>query len=220
MKTKNIISLLVALIMCLSLAACGSKSEAPVSEAVPTPAGSPIEAAPTPDAQPTEAPGSSEAEGSGTLIVYFSQTGNTQKVAELIAGNVEADIFRIEPETPYTDDYNELLDVAQSEKSANARPAIAGELANLAAYDTVFLGWPCWWGTCPMIMLSFLEQYDLSGKTIVPFTTSGGSGFGTSLSDMQAVCTDALWMDGLSVGDGSVDNAGDTVANWLIELGI
>lgn len=209
---KKLLSLIIALTLCASLAACGGAPAAPETESTPSPA-----------PEQTAAPAETEPEqtsGGKALIVYFSQTGNTQNIAEYIGGNVEADVFRIEPETPHTDDYNTLLNVAQNEKNENARPAMVGYIDNLDDYDTVYLGWPCWWGTCPMIMLTFLEQHDLSGKTIAPFTTSGGSGFGSSITDMQAVCPDAVWLEGLSVGDGSVESATGDVEAWLAGLGL
>lgn len=206
---KKLLSLIIALALCASLAACGGAPAQEPPQNTPSPApeqtGAPAEAAP-------------ETSAGKALIVYFSHTGNTERIAEYIGENVEADVFRVEPETPYTDDYNTLLDVAQSEKNENARPAMVGYIDNLDDYDTVYLGWPCWWGSCPMIMLTFLEQHDLAGKTIAPFTTSGGSGFGSSIADMQAVCPDAVWLEGLAVGGSSVESAAGDVQAWLAGL--
>ena len=190
---KKLLSLIIALALCASLAACGG---APAQEELP-------QSTPSPAPEQTVVPDETEPEqstGDKALIVYFSHTGNTQRVAEYIGENVEADVFRIEPETPYTDDYNTLLDVAQTEKNEGARPAMAGYIDNLDDYGTVYLGWPCWWGTCPMIMLTFLEQHDLSGKTIVPFTTSGGSGFGSSIVEERKLVMSSLrWLTSASL---------------------
>ena len=111
-----------------------------------------------------------------TLVVYFSHTGNTENVANFIHKAVGGDIIKLEPVNAYTDDYNTLLDVAQEEQRNDARPEIATKIDNIDEYDTIFLGYPNWWGDMPMIIYSFLDEYDLSGKTIAPFCTSGGSG--------------------------------------------
>ena len=111
------------------------------------------------------------------VVVYFSWSGNTEAVAAEIQNQTGADTFRLVPAEPYTDDYDALLDIAQEEQRNGARPAIFGSIENFDSYEVVYLGFPNWWGDMPMILYSFLDDYDLSGKTIVPFVTSGGSGF-------------------------------------------
>ena len=98
-------------------------------------------------------------------------------VAYVIQENTGADIFRIEPETPYPTDHDTLVDLAAQEQEDNARPAIKGNIEDLGQYDTVFVGFPNWWGDMPMILYSFFDAYDFSGKTVIPFNTHGGSVF-------------------------------------------
>ena len=158
--------------------------------------------------------------GEGTaLIAYFSWSGNTEAVAREIQAQTGADLFRIVPAEPYTDDYDELLDIAQEEQSSDARPAIA-ETVDLSGYDTVFLGFPNWWGDMPMIMYTFLDEYDLSGKTIVPFNTSGGSGFSGSLDTIAEMEPDAEVTEGISLGSGEAEDCEDEVAEWLANMGM
>lgn len=159
-----------------------------------------------------------ETEG-GALIAYFSWSGNTEAVAQEIQEQTGADLFEIVPAEPYTDDYDELLDIAREEQSVDARPEIA-ETADLAAYDTVYLGFPNWWGDMPMILYTFLDEYDLSGKTIAPFNTSGGSGFSSSLDTIAQMEPDAEIKEGLSLGSRETEGCEDEVAKWLADIGM
>lgn len=164
--------------------------------------------------------GTDTAGGEGTaLIAYFSWSGNTEAVAQEIQAQTGADLFEIVPAEPYTDDYNELLDIAQEEQSSDARPAIA-ESVDLSGYDTVYLGFPNWWGDMPMILYTFLDEYDLSGKTVVPFNTSGGSGFSGSLDTIAEMEPEAEITEGLSLGDGEAEDCTDEVAEWLADIGM
>ena len=164
--------------------------------------------------------GTDTAAGEGTaLIAYFSWSGNTEAVAQEIQAQTGADLFEIVPAEPYTDDYNELLDIAQEEQSSDARPAIA-ESVDLSGYDTVYLGFPNWWGDMPMILYTFLDEYDLSGKTIAPFNTSGGSGFSGSLDTIAEMETDAEITEGLSLGSSEAEDCADTVSGWLNSIGL
>ena len=164
--------------------------------------------------------GTDTAAGEGTaLIAYFSWSGNTEAVAQEIQAQTGADLFEIVPAEPYTDDYNELLDIAQEEQSSDARPAIA-ESVDLSGYDTVYLGFPNWWGDMPMLLYTFLDEYDLSGKTIAPFNTSGGSGFSGSLDTIAEMEPEAEITEGLSLGDGEAEDCADDVAEWLANIGM
>ncbi len=155
--------------------------------------------------------------GSKALVVYFSHTGTTQGAANEIVSQTGADVFEIVPTEAYTSDYNTLLDVAQRELDANARPAITGSVEDISQYDTIYLGWPCWWSDMPMVVCTFLDSYDLSGKTIAPFVTSGGSGFGSALSRLREMEPDATVTEGLSLrGSGS----SETVSQWLSSIGL
>ena len=158
--------------------------------------------------------------GEGTaLIAYFSWSGNTEAVAQEIQAQTGADLFEIVPAEPYTDDYDELLDIAQEEQSSDARPAIA-ETVDLSGYDTVYLGFPNWWGDMPMILYTFLDEYDLSGKTIAPFNTSGGSGFSGSLDTIAEMEPEAEITEGISLGSEEAEDCADEVAEWLANIGM
>ncbi len=130
------------------------------------------------------------------LVAYFSASGVTAKVAEKLAVAANADLYQILPAQPYTaedlnwNDKNSRSSVEMADK-ANSRPEVAGKMDNMEQYDTLYVGFPIWWGTAPTVVNSFLEQYDLSGKTVVPFATSGGSPIGSSCSDLAASCKGA-----------------------------
>ena len=156
----------------------------------------------------------------GTLIAYFSWSGNTEKMAQIIQTETGGDLFKIEPATPYTDDYNTLLDVAQQEQADNARPELALQVENWEEYDVVFVGYPDWWSDAPMLIYSFLEAYDWEGKTLVPFCTSGGSGFGRSLDKLPDSAPGATIVEGLHVSGSSVDGASEEIASWIAELNL
>lgn len=161
-----------------------------------------------------------QTEGTGkTLVVYFSHTGNTENVANFIHEAVGGDIVKLEPVNAYTDDYDTLLDVAQEEQRNDTRPEIATQIDNIDEYDTIFLGYPNWWGDMPMIIYSFLDQYDLSGKTIAPFVTSGGSGLSGTPRTIQNAEPNATVTEGLSVRDSNSENSQSDVNEWLSEIG-
>ena len=159
-------------------------------------------------------------ESGGTLIAYFSWSGNTEQLAQMIQAETGGELFEIAPATPYTEDYNTLLDVAQQEQADNARPELAGEVENWDSYSTVFVGYPDWWSDAPMLIYSFLESYDWEGKTLIPFCTSGGSGFGRSLDNLPASAPSATILEGFHVNGSSVDGAAEDVAAWLSGLGL
>ena len=120
-----------------------------------------------------------------TVVIDGEVLGNTQYVAYVIAENTGADIFRIEPVTPYPLNHSELEDIAQKEQAENFRPEISGTVENIDQYDIIFFGFPNWYYDMPMIMYSFLDQYDLAGKTVVPFVTSGASGFSDAINTIK-----------------------------------
>lgn len=153
------------------------------------------------------------------LILYFSMTGNTEAVANFIHDEVGGDIVKLETQETYPDDYNDLLDVAQEEQSENARPELSTTIDNLDDYDTIFLGYPIWWGDMPMAIYSFLDNYDLSGKTIAPFVTSGGSGLSGTLSNIKNEEPNANVVEGLSIYDSDARSSRNDVVDWLNGLG-
>ena len=156
------------------------------------------------------------------LVAYFSWSGNTQQVARWIAEKTDADIFRIVPEIPYTND--DVFDRAQDELNNGTRPALAEYIdeAIMAEYDVVFVGFPVWWYDLPMPVWTFLEEYDFSGKTVIPFFTHNGSSSGAgSVSTVAELCPNAnvLTGDYFSYRGSNVDGAENTVEEWLSELG-
>ena len=210
---KKTISLLLTAAMALSLSACGGAASF-TAEAAPTEAPAATEA-------PTEAPAASEDTGdSNTLVAYFSWSGNTEAMANLIAEQTGGTLFEIAPATPYTDDYDALLDIAQQEQADNARPELAATVENWDSYDVVLVGYPDWWSDAPMVIYSFLESYDWTGKTMVPFCTSGGSGFGRSLDRLPDSAPGATILEGLHVSGSSAADSGEEVAEWIAELGL
>ena len=161
-----------------------------------------------------------EVAGNGkVLVVYFSHTGNTETVANFIHEAVGGDIVKLEAVEPYTDNYNDLLDIAQEERNENVRPELSTHIDNIDEYDTIFLGYPIWWGDMPMAVYTFLDEYDLSGKTIAPFVTSGGSGLSGTPSDIEDEEPNATVTEGLSIRDSNVRNSQSEVEQWLSEIG-
>ena len=220
-------SLLLALAMTLSLAACGnSGTQENTSEPPASVSGSTAEETPTeePAEEPSEEPAESEpsttGDSSSVLIAYFSWSGNTEQVAQIIQQETGGDLFEIAPATPYTDDYNELLDIAQQEQSDDARPELAGQVENWEQYDTIFVGYPNWWSDAPMAVYTFLESYDWSGKTLIPFNTSASGGFGRSLSGLEESAAGASILDGIFFTERTLGDAQSEVTTWLDGLGL
>lgn len=154
------------------------------------------------------------------LIAYFSWGGNTQGVAEEIQRQTGADLFEITLVDPYSSDYNTVLDEAQRDQNEQARPELATHVDNMEQYDTILLGYPNWWASIPMPIASFLEEYDFSGKTIVPFCSHGGGRFGQSLTAIAKLAPDATMGEGLSIHYSGGDSLGNDVAEWLETNGI
>ena len=155
-----------------------------------------------------------------SLVVYFSWSGNVRAVAEEIQNQTGAKVFEITPKTQYTNDYNALLDIARTEQRNKARPAFVGSIENFDEYSVVYLGFPNWWADMPMIVYTFLDEYDLSGKTIAPFCTSGGSGFSNTIEAIKSAELDATVLDGLHVSDRGVSSSDSAVSNWLGKLNL
>lgn len=233
---KKGISLLTVAMLALSLSACGGTADLnsePSDSTVQESAG--VTEAHTESS--TQAPGqditeeppvSFEAEPAdedteatgGTLIAYFSWSGNTEQMAQFIQDETGGELFTIEPAIPYTDDYDTLLDIAQQEQADNARPELASQVENWDSYEVIFVGYPDWWSDAPMLIYSFLESYDWTGKTLIPFCTSGGSGFGRSLDKLPNSTSGATILEGLHINGDSVDGAAEDVAAWIDDLGL
>ncbi len=164
---------------------------------------------------------SNNASGDGNiLIAYFSWGGNTQGVAEEIQSQTGADLFEITMVNPYSDDYNTVLDEAQRDQNEQARPELASHVENMEQYDTIILGYPNWWASIPMPVASFLEEYDFSGKTILPFCSHGGGRFGQSLTAISKLVPDAAMGEALSIHYSGGSSMPDDVSEWLSTNGI
>ncbi len=222
---KRTLSLFLTLAFSLTLAACGSpagstdSSPAPdgdVSISAPTEASSQPEGS-TP-AENSEAPGEN---GEKILIAYFSATHNTEGVAHHLEEILDADLYEIVPEIPYTSDdlnYNDSSSRSSREMDdPDVRPAISGGVEDMEQYHVIFLGYPIWWGEAPRIVNTFLESYDLTGKTIAPFCTSGSSPLGSSAEKLQELAAGAEWLEGRRFSGGA---SADDVQAWVDHLNL
>ena len=203
---KKIVFLLLALSMTIALVACNAGSGNQTTH---------------PSEQPSNTGSISQSEKEkDMLVVYFSCTGTTERIAQDIAEILGADLYQIIPEDPYTDEdlaYYTGGRADQEQNDASARPAISGEVENMDQYDTVLMGYPIWHGQAPRIISTFLESYDFTGKTIVPFCTSQSSAIGTSASDLHALCPDATWLEGERF---AADTSEVEIEDWLETIGI
>lgn len=222
---KKLTAILLSFLMVIGLAACSRNTEQTGQSATQssTENSSPAGTADNESTASTDFSSTPDNEqGSvNVLVAYFSATGTTKGVAERIADGLSCDIYEITPEDPYTDadlDYNDNNSRSTIEMNdPNARPAISGSVENMEQYDVVFIGYPIWWGDAPRIVSTFMESYDFSGKTIVPFCTSGGSGIGSSASNLEKLTNNAVWLDGQRL-NGS--DSQDEVMEWVNSLGI
>jgi flavodoxin len=145
-------------------------------------------------------------------------SGNTEKVAALIQQEVGGDLFAIEPAIPYSQKYEECVEQAKAEKLANARPALEKTMENMADYEVIFLGFPNWWGSCPMPVLSFLESADLTGKTVIPFCTHDGAGLRESQADITHSAKGAKVLPGEPSNGAYLEQVAPTLKEWLSSL--
>lgn len=197
---KKTIVILIPLFIILNLTACG-KSEIQTEQSF---------------SEETE---TLETQEGKILVAYFSATNTTEGVAEHIANGLDADLYEIVPEDPYTDeelDYNDNNSRTTIEMNdPDARPAISGSVENMEQYDIVFIGYPIWWGEAPRIVSTFVESYDFSGKTIVPFCTSGSSDIGSSATNLEQLTSGAEWLNGRRLEGNASFN---TVMEWVESL--
>lgn len=248
---KRWIALALSMLMLLSLAACGSGGEQdprqPEPDESPSVSQEPSEdgAAADPQEPEDESLGQEETEGSHILIAYFTWAdntvvedpssvdvdattsasvlvpGNAAKLAAWIQEAVGGDLHSIIVEEPYSSDYDECLDRAAEEKADNARPALTTHVENMEDYDIVFLGFPNWWYTLPMPVLTFVEEYDWSGKTVVPFVTHGTGGLSSTIRDLTAALPeDTVVLDPIGVYRPEVDTSQGAVQDWLAGLNL
>lgn len=239
------LALLLAAMLPLSLSACASGS--PAATAASTQA--PQSAAPAATDAPAETPETGEpgtdqpeaADAGGILIAYFTAAensgvdavasasyttldgeavGRVQALAERIQQNVGGDLFSIRTSVVYPADSGELIDYAAQEQEENARPELTTHIENLDGYDTIFIGYPNWWADLPMAVYSFFDEYDFSGKTIIPFNVHNGSRFSRTIQTIQELEPDATVVeDGFTVSEQTVAEAAEDVAAWLEGLG-
>lgn len=221
---RKIICILLIISLVFTLSACGqsSQSQSASASATPSAAEAPTPSAavtpePTPSPEPSPAAESEDAApepqedapGPNTLIVYFSwsSSGNTEKMAAYIQEQIGGDLLKIEPSVPYPTDYDECTELALTERDENQRPAIANLPDDLSEYDTIFIGYPIWWHTAPMIIGTFLENYDLTGVEIYPFIQSASMDEEQFENSMDFVRESAA---GANVHDGLFVRADDT----------
>ena len=164
-----------------------------------------------------------------SIIAYFSRqgenyvsgtlkelpVGNTAVAASMIQELTGAELFQIEPVQPYSRGYNACISEAQADQRRDARPELKHYPENLEGYDTIYLGYPNYWGTMPMCVFTFLEHFDLAGKTIYPFCTHEGSGLGRSEADIRRLCPGSEVKKGLALHGGSVQDAKPSIETWL-----
>ncbi len=154
-------------------------------------------------------------------VVNGQAQGNVETMAQMIQNTVGGDLFSIQTADSYPVNYDELIDLGGEEKSAAARPELSTQMENMADYDVIFLGYPNWWYDMPMAVYSFLKEYDLSGKTIIPFAASAGSGFSGTISSIQELGPGAVVMEnGIYIPMGNVANGQAEIEAWISELGI
>lgn len=147
-------------------------------------------------------------------------TGNTGLIAEDIASAAGGTLYSIKTVQPYSPDYNEAVAAGKAEQQQHARPALLGEVPDMAGYDVVFLGYPNWWGDMPMAMYTFLDKYDLAGKTVIPFCTSGGSELSDTVEAIRKAEPGAKVLDGFHVSGSAAPGAADQVERWVRSLGL
>ena len=236
---KKLTALLLAMLMVFALAACSgnnsdtgadtSKSDSVVDSSSSDQnkndeSTAPVNSDTSNDSQTenTDKPSDDDtAETTKVLVAYFSATNTTKGVAKTIADSLGADLYEITPEQPYTDadlDYHDDKSRSTIEMNdPNSRPAISGSVENMDQYDIVFIGYPIWWGDAPRILSTFVESYDFAGKTVVPFCTSGGSGVGSSASNLERLTSGATWLSGTRL-NGNASRS--SVAEWINGLGL
>lgn len=225
---KKLLILALGLCVILALAACGAQSNEPASDDQESsaPAVSGNQGNDQTDTPNANLPGggsdaSEETTGSGVLVAYFSCTGNTRGLAERIASTLDAGLYEIAPEEPYTDadlNYNDSSTRATVEQNdPDARPAISSPVENMESYDTVIIGYPIWWGQAPKILHTFMESYDFSGKMLIPFCTPGSSPIGSGATNLQSSATDAVWLSGQRF---SVGASREVLSTWINGLSL
>ena len=229
---KRTLSLLLSLVMALSLAACsgsGDGSSSQVSSAAPESSAAESSASESSSEAPSSSEVSSQAQaedtgsGSSVLVVYYSATGNTAQMAQYIADSTGGDLFEIQPVEPYTDDDlnwtddNSRVSQEHADESLRDVELVADTVDNWDQYDTVFIGYPIWWGIAAWPVDGFVEANDFSGKTVIPFCTSSSSGLGESGQLLADMAGTGDWQEGQRFRSGASQ---EDVQSWIEELGL
>lgn len=200
----------------LTLASC-SAAQVPASDGLPET--EPAASGPV-GSGTSGRPGGAEAPARKTLVAYFSATGTTRALAQYAAEIMDADLYEIVPEIPYTDADLAYYTNGRADREQNdpaARPGISGGVADMDGYDVILLGYPIWHGKAPRVISTFLESYDFTGKTIVPFCTSHSSGIGSSCADLHALAGAANWLAGQRFAGGTARSA---MEEWISGLNL
>lgn len=229
---KKLLSLSLAAVMALSLAACGqsgttddSQSAAQSQEetSTPAPTSTPENGEETPAPDASEPEDSQSGESGGVLVVYYSATGNTENVAGYIAEATGGDLFELEPAEPYTDadlnwtDENSRVTLEHEDESLRDIELVADTVDNWDSYDTVFIGYPIWWGIAAWPTDSFVEANDFTGKTVIPFCTSSSSGLGQSGELLSEMAGTGDWLEGQRFRSSASQ---EDVTEWVDSLGL
>ena len=197
MKNNIWKTLAAAFVAVLALSGCGEAPEKPLAEQT------------NPNGVVSSGPHK-------VLIAYFSHSfGNTRQIAHMIQKETGGDIFEIKPKTPYTKVHKDVVAQARKEIDAGFKPELVAMPEKLDEYDVIFVGTPNWWNTMAPPVATFLPNHDFSGKTLVPFTTHGGSGLGRYPEDMKKLCPKANFLEGETFSRNSIPNSGDAVAKWI-----
>lgn len=231
-KAKLILAALAASAMIVSVAGCGSQEASSASSSAQT------------VAQADTSEGTAQAKtGSKILVVYFTYpenanlpdnvdastrasvqkvddkiTGNTALVASQIQKDLNADIFSIQVKDKYPGTYDETVNLAKQEQADKIRPELVTHISNLADYDTIFIGYPNWWGDMPMALYTFFDEYDFSGKTIIPFSTSGGSGLSNTVNEIKQLEPNAKVEGATTFAAQDTTDAKSAVESWLKDI--
>lgn len=240
---KRVFTLFLAGILAISLAACGNTNSDGNAQDISSEAPQTSGQENGMQSNTSEQVESSNAgsDGSNTLIAYFTAAensgvdaiasasyttidgqavGRVRAVADMIQENVGGDLFSIHTSVVYPTDGGELIDYAAEEQDENARPELTSHIDNLDQYDTIFIGYPNWWADLPMAVYSFFDEYDFSGKTIIPFNVHNGSRFSRTIQTIEELEPNATVVeDGFTVSEQTVDQAAPDVAEWLENLG-
>lgn len=211
---KRIFTMFFLLILVISLAACGSNNRTQESNQVK------VQTDDKSSTTKNTKDNQTSSKKAKILVAYFSYQGHTRKVADWIHEQVGGDIFEIQTATPYSSNYDTVVNQAKREQQENARPKLKTHVQNMDEYDVVFLGYPNGWNTIPMPLLTFMQEYKFSGKTIIPFCTNGGGGFGHGVDDMKSTLSNAKFLKGIEIRDTHVKDAKDEVTQWLKGLNI